>query len=205
MPIYENGYESYPQTKYVDGNKKFGELVEGDKVYILDSLTKDVNTYNVKKPICVHDGHLVLFLCGHKHIDFGPDNVQNVRDAVNMSICFIGTFNTAGTDANTLFDLEIANNVRKVHELNKIVEQLIEARERFNTVQPIAEIGDTVECYVIKKEYRPDTEKPIECTVLQRLNTRLRDSWGWLYYVESKGSGGKFYVEQQDIAKVHGK
>jgi hypothetical protein len=132
MPIYENGYESYPQTKYVDGNKKFGELAEGDKVYILDLFTKDVNAYKVKKPICVHDGHLVLFLCGHKHIDFGPDNVQNVRDAVNMSICFIGTFNTAGTDANTLFDLEIANHERKVDALNKIIEQFKKSKEIFN-------------------------------------------------------------------------
>lgn len=132
MSLYEKSYESYPQTKYVDGNKKFGELVEGDEVYILDSFTKEVNKYIVRKPMCVYGGKFILFLRGYKRIDFGPYNVQNVQDAINMSVCFISPFYTFGTDANTLFDLEIANHERKVDALNKIIEQFKKSKEVFN-------------------------------------------------------------------------
>ena len=68
--------------------------------------------------------------------------------------------------------------------------------------QPIANVGDTIQCFLLKKEYRSDTEKPMTCTVLKRSNTRVDGHWGWMYFVESNSCGGKFYIEQKDIVKV---
>ena len=81
-------YETYPDTEYVEGDKKFGEIGIGGILYCLDRYDT-LSELEVTNPFHVAKGRCYITIKGRgKNIDFGHYNCANVLEARNKSIVF---------------------------------------------------------------------------------------------------------------------
>ena len=81
-------YETYPDTEYVEGDKKFGEIGIGGILYCLDRYDT-LSELEVMKPFHVAKGRCYITIKGRgKNIDFGSHNCGNVLQARDKSIVF---------------------------------------------------------------------------------------------------------------------
>lgn len=128
MPLVEHwdNYEMPRKTKYVDGDKKFGDVVAGDSIFYYDRICNTFTKYEVKKGLHERGGRLVISLKDLEdarkrlYLDFGSVNCGNVlRDAKDMSIVF-QHWGNYGTCAKSV----IAD--RKKHILDKLAEHQAE-------------------------------------------------------------------------------
>lgn len=88
-------YEGYPNTEYIDGDKRFGDIGVNETLYCLDKDFK-LTDLVVTKPFHVSRGHCYISVGKGKNIDFGSCSCRNVTDARNKSVvhyngCIIGT------------------------------------------------------------------------------------------------------------------
>jgi len=126
MPLVEHwdDYEMPPKTMYVDGDKRFGDVVAGDSIFFYDRVCNTFTKYEVKKGLHEKEingkRRLVISLKDLKdarkcfYIDFGSMNCGNVlRDTKDMSIVF-QHWGNYGTCAKSV----IAD--RKKHILDKL-------------------------------------------------------------------------------------
>ena len=124
-------YETYPDTEYVEGDKKFGEIGIGGILYCLDgcdilSELKVTNSFHVAK------GRCYITIKGRgKNIDFGSHNYVNVLQARDKSIvfydgCIIGT-NKESVIAKrcNIITKEIEQTRMKCESLEKRLHKLI--------------------------------------------------------------------------------
>ena len=118
-------YESYPKTKYIDGDVKFGELKDGDKLYYL-------NEYNILKEMVVtrswytHEGHCYIKVKDSyfKTINFGPSNCANViHDSFNNSIIYYD-YCVIGTNKESVIKTKRRNIEKQLNDLEKEVAEL---------------------------------------------------------------------------------
>ena len=132
MPLVEHwdDYEMPPETKYVDGDKKFGEVVAGDSIFYYDRLLNTFTKYEVKKGLHEKEingkKRLVISLKDLEdarkrlYLDFGSVNSYNVMtETQDMSIVF-KHYDTYGTCAKSV----LAD--RKKHILDKLAEHQAE-------------------------------------------------------------------------------
>lgn len=83
-------YETYPDTEYVEGDKKFGEIGIGGILYCLDEYDT-LSELEVTNPFHVAKGRCYITIKGRgKNIDFGSHNCVNVLQARDKSIVFCG-------------------------------------------------------------------------------------------------------------------
>lgn len=81
-------YETYPDTEYVEGDKKFGEIGIGGILYCLDRYDT-LSELEVTNPFHVAKGCCYISIKGRgKNIDFGSHNCANVLEARDKSIVF---------------------------------------------------------------------------------------------------------------------
>ena len=81
-------HETYPNTEYVEGDKKFGEIGIGGILYCLDG-HDTLSELEVTNPFHVAKGNCYITIKGRgKNIDFGSHNCANVLEARNKSIVF---------------------------------------------------------------------------------------------------------------------
>ena len=81
-------YETYPDTEYVEGDKKFGEIGIGGILYCLDKYDT-LSELEVTNPFHVAKGRCYISIKGRdKNIDFGSHNCANVLEARDKSIVF---------------------------------------------------------------------------------------------------------------------
>ena len=83
-------YETYTDTEYVEGDKKFGEIGVGGILYCLDEYDT-LSELEVTNPFHVAKGRCYITIKGRgKNIDFGSHNCVNVLQARDKSIVFCG-------------------------------------------------------------------------------------------------------------------
>jgi hypothetical protein len=81
-------YETYPDTEYVEGDKKFGEIGIGGILYCLDGYDT-LSELEVTNPFHVAKGRCYITIKGRgKNIDFGSQCCVNVLEARDKSIVF---------------------------------------------------------------------------------------------------------------------
>ena len=113
-------YESYPDTKYASGDKKFCEVKEGDVLYRLDS-NNNISELTVRKPFHVTKGRCIISVNGRgNNIDFGTSRCSNVWDARDMSIVFYNNYSIIGTNKKSIVKIRID---KLTNELNKVKNQ----------------------------------------------------------------------------------
>ena len=121
-------YETYPGTEYVEGDKKFGELKDGDKLYYL-------NEYNILKEMVVtrswhtHEGHCYIKVKDSyfKTIDFGSTSCWNVsNESINNSIVYYDGC-VIGTNKESVINTKRKNIENHLNDLEKEVAELKDA------------------------------------------------------------------------------
>ncbi len=138
-------YEPYPETHYVEGAKKFGELKEGDILYCLKN-DCEVEELVVSNPWHETKGHCYIS-CGKKAINFGPSNCGNVScDAKRNSVCYhdIGTL---GTSRSVVLEKKKKLLMNRVSSIMRDIERLEVDKEEIT--RKIAKI-EILQCQIKK-------------------------------------------------------
>ena len=133
-------YNNYSRTKYVDGDKRFVDIKEGDILYFLkrNDMFNDILDIKVSRPWHMARGCYYISLNGNKikAINFGTCHSGNTLESKNKSIVYydgyiIGTvkdsvINMAINDMNDSIndiDKEISNFNRRKNATIKELEQ----------------------------------------------------------------------------------
>lgn len=124
-------FNRLPNLKYVEGNKKFGELESGDFIYVFDSVSHRMSKRVVREPIRELRGSLILLMGGNTHVEFGPVNLGGVQAAREMSVFFDGPSLIVGTDAETILDIQLKIYRDKMSVLEKCIEDTEEIKRGF--------------------------------------------------------------------------
>ena len=118
-------YETYPGTEYVEGDVKFCELKEGDKLYYLNE-DNNLKEMVVTRSWYTHSGYCYIKVKDSyfKTINFGPSNCENViDDSFNNSIVYYDDC-VIGTNKESVIKTERRNIEKHLNKLEKEVAQL---------------------------------------------------------------------------------
>lgn len=131
--IFDSGYDMYPETKYIDGDKKFGELVKGDFIYNYCPYTNKLSKFVVRKGLHHREGYLVISVKSSNdsrksiYVDFGECGCQSVERAKDRSILFDYSGNaTYGTNPKSLIKEQISIVKAAIKAQKEILDDLEE-------------------------------------------------------------------------------
>lgn len=127
-----SSYESYPNTDYVKGDKKFIELKKGDILY---ALSEDLDgNYQWEELIITNPWHDAKGHCyisckksnGKKYnINFGPNNYANVRvDGPDNSIVYYDG-SVIGTNKESIYNVKHESMSKKLNQCKEQYEILL--------------------------------------------------------------------------------
>lgn len=132
--IFDSGYSMYPETKYIDGDKKFGELVKGDFIYNYCPYTNKLSKFVVRKGLHHREGYLVISVKSGNdarksiYVDFGECGCQSVERAKDRSILFDYSGNvTYGTNPKSLIKEQMSVVRGKIKEQQEMLDDLEES------------------------------------------------------------------------------
>ena len=146
-------YESYPSTFKNDGDKTFGELKEGDVLYLLHySMDKGEEEYTYKivpltvtKPWHESKGHCYITCVEDKnkkhYINFGPSNCWNVyEESKNSSIVCYKTERSwrseyVGTNKDNVIKCERQWYESEIEKLNRQIADKQKKIDKLNMVR----------------------------------------------------------------------
>lgn len=126
-------YEMAPKAEYVDGDKKFSEIVENDTLYSINDWC-EIKELKVTKSFHQAHGHYYISVAGKmKAINFGPTDCINSRENANKSIVYSNS-NIIGTNKASVVAMkrkqienemdiakrQLANLEHKLNSLNSI-------------------------------------------------------------------------------------
>ena len=127
-------YETYPNTHKDDIDKTFGEIKEGDILYLLcytkDSNKKDyyfkIINLTVEKPWHEARGHYFITCLEGKnkthYINFGPTNIWNIEhESKNSSIIHYNS-DIVGTNKENLINYKKQLYKNEIDDLNRVIE-----------------------------------------------------------------------------------
>ncbi len=134
-------YETYADTSYIEGDKTFGEIQNGDVLYILIS---DDNGYRFEELKVVYKWHLthghfyISCLKGKKkfNIDFGSSNCGNVINSKDGSIVFFEGY-IIGTNKNSLYKYMYRRLTEDLEVIQKQFQQTIDKIEQLKQIQKL--------------------------------------------------------------------
>lgn len=116
-------YDTYPDTEYVEGDKKFGEIGIGGILYCLDRYDT-LSELEVTNPFHVTKGRCYITIKGRgKNIDFGAHKCTNVLEARNKSIVFYND-NIIGTNKESVVKTKCNSIEKKIAEAKSLCEFL---------------------------------------------------------------------------------
>lgn len=137
--IFDSGYSMYPETKYIDGDKRFGELVNGDFIYNYCPYTNKLSKFIVRRGLHHRKGHPVISVKSSNavrksiYVDFGECCCQNVED---RSILFDYNGNvTYGTNPKSLIKEQMSVVSGKIKEQKEILYDLEESLSVLGVLQ----------------------------------------------------------------------
>ena len=133
MGIFDSEYIIYPETKYIDGDKKFGELVKGDFIYNYCPYTNKLSKFVVRKGLHHREGYLVISIKSGNdarksiYADFGKCGCQYVELAKDRSVLFDYNGNAIyGTNPKSLIKEQMSIVRGKIKEQKEILDELEE-------------------------------------------------------------------------------
>jgi hypothetical protein len=132
---------NYPETKYVDGDKKFEEIKKDDILYFL----KGNNMLQIKVKIQWHiaKGYCYITLIDHKikNINFGSCRNANALDSKFKSVVYYNGY-IIGTNKDTVIKMAIKRSNERIINIDKEIKRLSNSR-----------ITETKELEKLKKAY----------------------------------------------------
>lgn len=137
--LFDSGgaYVYYPATSYMNGDKTFGELDNGDFLYL--RVGKTFKEIEVRGKLKKYKGHLLLPISGlHKerNIDFGPVNCHNVIVDAPKNSMVSHYFGLIGTNKISILTT-LWNNALVEH--NNVCEQLEQIKTKIDNLTSMLE------------------------------------------------------------------
>jgi len=136
---FYTSYEIYPKTEYVEGDKKFGDLKVGDKLYLIDVLS--LTTLIVTKELHKHNGKTYLSCITEgnrkekKNLCFGPNDSANVLMSGNQSILYYGDEARIGTNLESVKKIYSNYLMEKIEKTNSKLAFLTKKLEFAKTIK----------------------------------------------------------------------
>ena len=136
-------YEAYPDTEYAEGDKRFDELEVGDILYWLEFGQEGYKWVELEVTNGWHEnkGHYHITCKNGKkkvHINFGPSNCGNVRNASENSIVWYYG-HIIGTNKKSIY------NARREVFLDKIADIKGEYDSQLRNLKRLEKLAETME------------------------------------------------------------